>query len=61
MKTSPKITAIADGKSYVAIYGIITYDDVFGDHHWTKFCSWPAINGVFHTYQCTQFNSVDAN
>jgi hypothetical protein len=26
------------GKSYVAVYGIVRYDDIFGIHHWTKFC-----------------------
>ena len=56
LRTSTEIIAfIAQGKAYLAIYGIITYDDVFGAHHWTKFCTWPATNGVFHTYECTQF------
>lgn len=59
--TQAEVTAIAQGKAYMAVYGIITYDDVFGAHHWTKFCTWPATNGSFHTYRCTQFNSVDAN
>jgi hypothetical protein len=29
----------AQGKYYFALYGFVTYDDMFGVHHWTSFCS----------------------
>jgi hypothetical protein len=59
--TDNEVNAMRDGKAYIAIYGIITYDDMFGVHHWTKFCKWQAADGTFHAAQCTAFNNVDTN
>lgn len=59
--TDKEVVAIRDGKAYLAVYGVVTYDDVFNTHHWTKFCSWIAGNGKFEARQCTQYNSVDSN
>jgi hypothetical protein len=63
LTTESEFTALRDGKAYVAIYGIITYDDVFGVQHWTKFCNWEtgSGNGTFHTERCTAYNDVDPN
>jgi hypothetical protein len=59
--TPEEVTAVLSGKSYLAAYGIILYDDVFNVRHWTKFCTWNGTNGAFAAQQCTQFNSVDQN
>jgi uncharacterized repeat protein (TIGR01451 family) len=59
--TDSEVSAIRDGKAYLAVYGIITYDDVFKTHHWTRFCEWDGLNGTFHTERCTKYNNVDDN
>jgi len=62
LTTDSEVNAVREAKAYIAIYGIITYDDVFGVHHWTKFCKWQAAAaGTFHTAQCTAYNNVDAD
>jgi uncharacterized repeat protein (TIGR01451 family) len=61
LATESEVSAIKDARAYLAVYGVITYDDVFNAHHWTKFCSWQSAGGTFHTYQCTQYNNVDNN
>ncbi len=33
-----RFEAIREGKIVVYYWGLITYDDVFGFHHWLKFC-----------------------
>ena len=59
--TDSEVRTITDGTAYLAIYGIITYDDVFSTPHWTKFCKWIATNGNFRAEKCTNYNSVDDN
>jgi hypothetical protein len=60
--TKDEVEAFQNHKTYFAVYGIITYDDVFRAHHWTKFCNWVAVSpGTFNAHTCTQFNSVDEN
>ena len=55
--------ALTQGQIYFVIYGIATYDDVFGTKHWTKFCRFAAPNlpGT-HSYsakKCTDYNNTD--
>jgi hypothetical protein len=59
--TDSEVSAVRDGKAYLAVYGIIRYDDIFKIHHWTRFCDWKALNGTFEALRCTQYNSVDDN
>jgi hypothetical protein len=57
------------GKSIVAIYGKVMYDDVFNIHHWTYFCyeANPSDNYVIHPggsaveTQCMRYSRVDKN
>jgi hypothetical protein len=59
--TVPEFIALNEGRSYISTYGIITYDDVFNKHRWTKFCQWGWMNaskGGFSAKKCTAFNSV---
>ncbi len=32
------VAAIGSGKAHLFLYGIVTYDDIFGKSRWTKFC-----------------------
>jgi hypothetical protein len=61
--TIDEVNAIKTGGAYLAVYGIINYDDIFNAHHWTKFCTWIAgsRSGSFHAQQCAQYNNVDDN
>lgn len=56
--TSAEVSEIKNGKAYWAVYGLVTYDDLFRGHHWTKFCMWGAESGTFFTRTCTEYNSV---
>ncbi len=57
--TSEEVNGITNGTVYLAVYGVITYDDVFHVHHWTRFCNWISDKGTFATRGCTQYNTVD--
>jgi len=59
--TDDEVRAVKDGKAYMAVYGIVRYDDVFQRHRWTKFCIWSALTGTFQAKSCTQYNSADRN
>jgi hypothetical protein len=60
--TARELTSLHESKSYISTYGIITYDDVFNKHHWTKFCFWGhSPKGVFNAKKCTAFNGVGDN
>jgi hypothetical protein len=52
---------IANGNRYIIFYGRVTYYDVFGEQHWTQFCSGsgPAITGVLK--ECVRYNDVDSS
>jgi hypothetical protein len=49
---------------YTAVFGVITYRDVFGMSHWTHFCAWhakPAPQGLrasYNTEACAEFNDA---
>jgi hypothetical protein len=58
LATKDEVEGIRDGKKYLAVFGIVSYDDVFGKGHWSKFCNWIAGNGDFQAESCTRFNSV---
>lgn len=60
--TVDELKALYEGKAYIADWGIIRYDDVFGRHHWNKWCRWSTKYQGANTYNaksCTQFNSID--
>ena len=48
---------IADGKSYVVAYGQLTFNDIFGEPHWTHFC----VSYPIPTKKCVQYNDTDGN
>jgi hypothetical protein len=52
-------------RAYIVLYGSIAYDDVFGHHHWTNFCSFqcndPAQSLSDKRIKCADFNGVDSD
>jgi hypothetical protein len=61
LATDAEMKMVASGTGYFVVFGIIKYQDIFGVHHWTKFCDWNGHNGNFATFACTQYNDQDAN
>ena len=49
---------IANGESFVILYGRITYDDVFGASHWTAFCTGSG-SAMGDLRKCLTYNDVD--
>jgi hypothetical protein len=47
------------GKTWLAVHGVLMYDDIFGRHHWVRFC-FPSANtsGTFSIGRCTADNRV---
>lgn len=55
---------LLDGKAYIAIYAYSSYDDIFGKHHWDKYCVFavPSPKPVTVTAKaCTDYNDTDNN
>jgi len=64
--TQDEVDALKNGSAYLAVYGIISYDDALGAHRWTKFCKWIPRDGLvaydrFNTLECVRYNSVDSD
>jgi hypothetical protein len=68
--TNAEVSAWNNDRNYVAVYGIIRYDDIFRHQHWTKFCFYlgndrislpmSSIDSIaFNTAGCTMYNSSD--
>lgn len=61
--TPDEALRLANGKSYVIVWGFIIYDDSFGNH-WTRFCEWknfpkdPTEYREFQARPCVVWNSV---
>jgi len=51
----------ADTTRYVVVYGIAKYDDIFGVHHYTKFCEPIVLQGPYNGGECHAYNNVDNN
>jgi hypothetical protein len=55
---------LKNGQAYLSIHGEIKYEDVFRNHHWTKFCFWfpMTLAPKYYTAQdCAKYNGVDNN
>jgi hypothetical protein len=50
-----------NGAAYFAVFGMLTYSDVFNVPHWSKFCIWYSKAGNYSAENCTAYNSVDDN
>jgi len=59
---NPRINKdIVAGDWYVATHGRFTYDDVFGNHHWIKFCNSNESRKTSGegAKSCAQYNDAD--
>ena len=60
--TTDEKTSLDDGKSWIAVHGIVWYDDVFKTRHWIKFCFWTDLKlGDYGSRSCVAYNSSDGN
>jgi hypothetical protein len=59
--TDDEVIRARERKIHLAVFGIMNYDDVFGVHHWIKFCKWISVDPYYSTEGCTKFNSIDDN
>ncbi|MFI4869436.1 MAG: hypothetical protein ACHQDD_08805 [Steroidobacterales bacterium] len=67
--TEPRILSAAewqelmDGKGWVAAYGRVAYDDIFGKPHWQHFCTWftplPNYPIGLRGKACSDYNDTD--
>jgi hypothetical protein len=51
-------------KSFVVVYGIVSYGDFFGIRHWTKMCAFfpkPGANGAVTAKRCADYGDIDSN
>jgi hypothetical protein len=60
--TESEKTALDSHHAWIAIHGLVEYDDTFKITHWIRFC-YPAVTaaGTFQYAACTKYNSVDDN
>jgi hypothetical protein len=60
---APEEYAKYPSTAYIVLYGTITYEDVFGHHHWTHFCTFesnsPAQSALDKRGKCADYNGVD--
>jgi len=53
---------LKNGRTYVATFGKISFEDLFGVQHWMTFCSWRALKaGQYAARKCTEYNDLDNN
>lgn len=54
---------LSSGEYYIAVWGTATWEDIFGEPHWSRFCLWRSFydNGLgVNARSCTQYNDADA-
>jgi hypothetical protein len=52
-----QLESLKDGSTYLVIFGTAKFVDVFGTHHWVRFCTWhnfSAQPGTYHAQACTR-------
>jgi hypothetical protein len=51
-----------EGRSFLVIYGHITYKDIYQTEHWTDYCQFSSPKaGGYTAKKCTDYNSADDN
>ena len=61
--TEQQRQSLETGRSYLAMYGVAQFSDIFGKEHATTFCVWRAFGKSpvgYAAKPCTDYNSVDA-
>lgn len=60
--TKKERESLQKGDAYLAIYGTISYADMFGVHHWVRFCQWFVyLQGTqdYAARACANYGKVD--
>jgi hypothetical protein len=57
--TSQKMDQYAKGDLAFAVWGRITYEDIFHESHWTQFCHTISSKPSAHSKQCADYNEID--
>jgi hypothetical protein len=47
-------------RSFVVVYGDVTYSDIFGVQHWTHYCRYVTAPSLI-SEQCERYNDADQN
>jgi hypothetical protein len=57
----PELEAVRAGTDYVSVYGRITFEDIFGNPHWTNFCVHMDAGLKPNTHEkCAAYNMLDS-
>ena len=60
--TRPEAIELNGGTAYVVIWGKVRYTDIFGTHHWTKYCgAISSSGGYMQSDKCPAYGDVDSN
>lgn len=58
--TKMDVARLNSGETYIAVFGKLTYLDIYGTSHWVNFCGWGGPkHGYYTAGKCAEFNSVD--
>jgi len=58
----PEGVGLSNKSMYLVIWGEVTYMDVFGFEHWTRFCGGTDVEGgSIPSKRCASYSSVDSN
>jgi hypothetical protein len=60
--TSTEEMELIQGHAWVAVHGIVTYQDIFSVNHWTKFCyeyNFAPFATKLSSLSCADYNDVD--
>ena len=59
---SGEVSDFGAGNIYQVTYMVVSYDDIFGIHHWTRFCVFNTRTGAApNTSACVSYNREDDN
>ena len=59
--TGPIFQDLKSGKSYILVYGKLTYDSAFGANHFFQFCATSGAVQFAEPKECIEYNDVDNN
>jgi hypothetical protein len=60
--TAEEWKQLTEGQSWIAVHGVVFYNDIFHTPHWVKFCAWKGLRQVdYSAAKCTLYNGVDEN
>jgi hypothetical protein len=61
MLTLDEYTKLTSKTAYIAVWGEVRYDDIFGVAHWTRFCTTHGVGFEASSEKCVNYGDVDKN